>query len=151
MNIAIEPEHEGDRQTPYHKRIVKADPIPGTRAGNVCTLECGHQVQTFGDLAHARGVALCQECRSDADLRRRFEAEVLALAARIPQVELVIRSPDAWYLLSALQLALRCPDIEERAPDMTREVKRIARRLQELVAPPGSAMEEVAERGWRGE
>lgn len=45
----LEPD-EGPRDTKFHKRIVRVEPIPGTRAGNDLTLECGHGVQ-----AHGRG------------------------------------------------------------------------------------------------
>jgi len=58
---------EGPRNTRHHKRIVSAAPIPGTRSGKTVTLECGHVVRTFGDLAHAGGVVLCTACR---DARR---------------------------------------------------------------------------------
>jgi hypothetical protein len=63
----LEPD-EGPRDSAFHKRIVKTRPIPGTRSGNTCTLECGHQVQTFGKLDHAGGVALCTQCRDAADV-----------------------------------------------------------------------------------
>ena len=58
----LEPD-EGPRDTPFHKRIVRKEPIPNTRAGHNVTLECGHGVQTFGDLALAEGVVLCTKCR----------------------------------------------------------------------------------------
>ena len=54
---------DGPRDTPFHKRIVRIAPIPNTRAGHWCELECGHQVQSFGDLAHTKGVILCLQCR----------------------------------------------------------------------------------------
>ena len=59
---------EEPRDTQYHKRIVRAARIAGTRAGHNLDLECGHHVQSFGDLAYANGVVLCAQCRS-ADLR----------------------------------------------------------------------------------
>lgn len=58
----LEPD-QGPRNTRHHKRIVSVSPIPNTRAGNVCMLECGHVVQTFGDLGRAKGVVLCNQCR----------------------------------------------------------------------------------------
>lgn len=58
----LEPD-EGPRNTRYHMRIVRIERIPNTRTGNNVTLECGHGVQTFGDLGHADGVVLCAKCR----------------------------------------------------------------------------------------
>jgi hypothetical protein len=58
----LEPD-EGPRNTPFHKRIVRVERIPNTRVGNNVILECGHRVQTFGDLTHAAGLVLCTECR----------------------------------------------------------------------------------------
>jgi hypothetical protein len=58
----LEPD-EGPRNTRFHKRIVRIERIPNTRAGNNVTLECGHGVQTFGNLEHAGGVVLCTKCR----------------------------------------------------------------------------------------
>lgn len=66
MNIRIEGERPEDRKTPFHKRIVATRRIPHTRSGNICTLECGHVVQTFGDLNRAEGVSLCFQCRDAA-------------------------------------------------------------------------------------
>ena len=61
--LSLEPDPE-PRNSPFHKRIVKAVPIEGTRAGNWLELECGHRSMAFGSLEHAHGVVLCQECRS---------------------------------------------------------------------------------------
>ena len=58
----IEPD-EGPRDSRFHKRIVSAKKMAGTRGGNTVMLECGHGVLTFGDLAHAKGVVLCTKCR----------------------------------------------------------------------------------------
>ena len=58
----LEPD-DGPRDSRFHMRIVHVKPIPNTRAGNTVWLECGHVVQTIGDLAHADGVALCTKCR----------------------------------------------------------------------------------------
>jgi hypothetical protein len=66
----IEPD-EGERKSQFHKRIVTAQPIPNTRSGNWCQLECGHVVQTFGDLKLADGVALCIKCRDEGEARGR--------------------------------------------------------------------------------
>lgn len=62
--VKIEPD-AGPRDTVYHKRIIDIKPIPNTRSGNVCTLECGHVVQTFGSLLPAQGVVLCTQCRDE--------------------------------------------------------------------------------------
>jgi hypothetical protein len=59
---SLEPDEE-PRNSPFHKRIVRQEPIRNTRAGHNVTLECGHGVQTFGDLTHAGGVVLCTKCR----------------------------------------------------------------------------------------
>jgi hypothetical protein len=58
----IEPD-EGPRNTRYHMRIVRVEPIANTKTGNNVTLACGHGVQTFGDLTHAEGRILCTKCR----------------------------------------------------------------------------------------
>ena len=54
--------------TPYHRLIVASQPIPGTKTGRVCQLECGHQVQTFGRLELApHGKVLCALCKRAAE------------------------------------------------------------------------------------
>lgn len=58
----LEPD-EGPRNSRYHMRIMMIKNIPGTRTGHHLRLECGHEVQTFGDLAHCGGVVLCTACR----------------------------------------------------------------------------------------
>jgi hypothetical protein len=55
---------EGPRDTPLHKKITGVTKIPNTRSGHYLDLECGHQVMSFGSLAHADGVILCDQCRS---------------------------------------------------------------------------------------
>ena len=64
-SFRIEPD-AGARNTEHHKKIVRVTPIPGTRSGNLCRLECGHVVRTFGPLAAAEGVVLCTQCRDKA-------------------------------------------------------------------------------------
>lgn len=64
MRLSMEAERPEDRKGPYHKRIEAVEAIPGTRAGSVCALECGHRILVFGPLERLDGVALCQECRS---------------------------------------------------------------------------------------
>ncbi len=80
-------------------------------------------------------------------LQERFEQELEALCRAMPFVDLVIKTPDAWILLSFLQLALRHP--EAAVMDSAKTCHRMARRVQEIIAPPGSAMHEIAELGWR--
>lgn len=58
----LEPD-EGPRDTKFHMRIVRVEPIPNTRAGFNLTLSCGHGVQAFGNLGRAAGVVLCTKCR----------------------------------------------------------------------------------------
>lgn len=56
---------EADKgQTIYHRRILTMTPIPHTRTGNTCTLECGHTVETYGKIDLAGGKVLCTECRN---------------------------------------------------------------------------------------
>lgn len=58
----LEPD-DGPRDTWAHKRIVAVDRIPNTRNGHMLDLECGHRVMSFGNLTHAGGVVLCDQCR----------------------------------------------------------------------------------------
>lgn len=58
----LEPD-EGPRNTRFHMRIVRIEPIPNSASANNVTLECGHAVQMFGRLEHAQGVVLCTKCR----------------------------------------------------------------------------------------
>ena len=64
MNVRIEGERAENRNTVFHKKIVTVTPVPNTKSGNDVVLACGHKVRTFGDLKHANGVILCQECRA---------------------------------------------------------------------------------------
>lgn len=61
----LEPDEE-PRNTPFHKRILRATPLENTRSGNYLELECGHAVTSFGRLEHAAGVVLCVQCRDEA-------------------------------------------------------------------------------------
>jgi len=63
--LKIEGERPDERNTIYHKRIVRTSRVPGTRSGNYCFLECGHRVMTFGDLALLNGVTMCERCREN--------------------------------------------------------------------------------------
>ena len=61
----LEPD-EGPRDTRFHKRIARMERLADTPRGNPVynlTLECGHGVQTTGNLAPAAGVILCTKCR----------------------------------------------------------------------------------------
>jgi hypothetical protein len=58
----LEPDEE-PRNSEFHKVIVAAVLIPGTRTGHNVLLQCGHTVQTFGNLEYAKGVAFCTQCR----------------------------------------------------------------------------------------
>jgi len=62
----IEPEPEPREITEFHRTIVGTRPMPNTRSGNFVLLDCGHQVMTFGNLAHANGKVLCTVCRARA-------------------------------------------------------------------------------------
>lgn len=72
--LGIVPERAEDRNTPFHKRIVTSVPIPNTRSGRICTLECGHMVQMFGDISKANSVSLCTACKyvSDHGIFRKY-------------------------------------------------------------------------------
>lgn len=65
MDITLEPD-PAPRKSQWHKRIVGTRPIPNTRTGHYLRLECGHWVQTFGDLDLLQGRVLCTECREAA-------------------------------------------------------------------------------------
>lgn len=65
MGFSIEPDMP-PRRSPWHRKIKTTIPIPNTKTGHTVVLECGHVVQTFGNLAHAEGVALCTQCRDAA-------------------------------------------------------------------------------------
>jgi hypothetical protein len=65
-----------------------------------------------------------------------------------PPITLLLTAMQAWCLLSQLQLALRHPQNTGPIATLARQV---ARTLQAAVAPPGSALYELAERAWQGE
>ena len=54
---------EDPRHAPYHRRMVRCERIPDTRAGHRIVLDCGHHTMAFGDLKRARGVVFCSQCR----------------------------------------------------------------------------------------
>lgn len=49
-----------------YKKITWTTPIPNTRTGHYVTLECGHQVMTFGNLNLTAGILLCQKCKGES-------------------------------------------------------------------------------------
>lgn len=63
-SFSIEPDPL-PRRGPWHKKIKAIHPIRDTRTGNQLTLECGHVVQSFGDLnrSDSEGLVLCTQCR----------------------------------------------------------------------------------------
>lgn len=66
MSFTIEPDLP-PRNSPYHRRIISFEPIPGTRSGNILTLECGHRVQGWGDLNRVEGRVMCAQCKNAAE------------------------------------------------------------------------------------
>lgn len=80
---------------------------------------------------------------NDPDLKRRFGIELEALKDQpfILQTDAVT----AWSLMSQLQLALRHPKNTGPTADMARKT---ARKIIDTLAPPGTALREVAEMGW---
>jgi hypothetical protein len=63
MNITLTPDPP-PRNSRWHKRIVTITPIPNTRTGNTLELECGHVVQSFGNLGRVDGVVRCDRCEA---------------------------------------------------------------------------------------
>jgi hypothetical protein len=55
----------GSRDSLFHRKIVSSTRIPNTRTGQDHLLECGHHVQSYGDLSAADGWLLCTECRDN--------------------------------------------------------------------------------------
>jgi len=76
---------------------------------------------------------------------RQIGAELERLDAAGP-VTLQLTASQAWALLSCLQLAFRHPDNTGPARQIAEQ---IARGIQEVVAPAGSALAELADRGWQ--
>lgn len=65
----LEPD-EGPRNTRFHKRIVRVEPINRPELKSKwthVTLECGHSVTCIGSLEHAAGVLLCSKCRDSEE------------------------------------------------------------------------------------
>ena len=66
MRVYIEPDPP-PRDTPYHRKITRTEPIPYTVSGKICWLDCGPVIQTFGDSRRLDGRVLCTECRDKAE------------------------------------------------------------------------------------
>jgi len=64
----LEPDDRSGGLTRFHKRIVRFKRVPSTLVGNICDLECGHRVLTFGPLTETNGAVLCTQCR-DAEAK----------------------------------------------------------------------------------
>lgn len=79
----------------------------------------------------------------DPELKRRFGEELAALKD-VP-FTLQTDAITAWSLMSQLQLALRHPENTGPTADMARDT---AQKMIEVLAPPGTALREVAEMGW---
>jgi hypothetical protein len=76
---------------------------------------------------------------------RQIAAELERLDQTAP-VTLQLTASQAWALLSCLQLAFRHPDSTGPARQIAEQ---IARDIQRVVAPEGSALAVLAERGWQ--
>ena len=84
---------------------------------------------------------------TDDPLLQQFMIEMYALSNE-PSIEIQISPLAAFALLAQLQLAFRHPEND----GMTRiHAEEVARELQARVCIPGTALFEVAERGWHRE
>ncbi len=81
-------------------------------------------------------------------LEERFKREFDALFRNENTITLEFSQMDVWVVFGQLQLALRHP---KNTGPTAAWASAIARALQPLVAPPGTAMAELAERGWSSE
>lgn len=73
-------------------------------------------------------------------------AAALARYARTGRIELMIAPMDAFFMLGALQLALRHPALETTMKD---ELTEIARRLQFMITTVEPGLGELCQAGWR--
>lgn len=71
--------------------------------------------------------------------------EAVELIGQIPPVHLEIAGIEAWVILSQMQLALRHPG---NIGPASKAAYQLARTLQSLIAPQGTALGRLAERGW---
>ncbi len=81
---------------------------------------------------------------SDAELKDRFKAEMTKLAEQ-PPFTLQLTPLEAYCVLANLQLAFKHP---ANLGPATEFAKLVAKRIQNLVAPRGTALREVSERAW---
>ena len=108
--------------TRFRTRILRTNWIPNTLTGQLCELECGHVVLTFGSLEHANGVLTCLDCRNTQELN--YEACI-----RFARQAEAYRGMDAaikWYAAALHSILTDHPDAPERA--------RVEKRLAELRA-----------------
>lgn len=71
--------------------------------------------------------------------------EAIDRLVRQPRIELMIRPADAWYLMTALQLALAHPRMPAQIGG---EMERICRRLVDLIGELEPALRPYAEAGF---
>jgi hypothetical protein len=76
-------------------------------------------------------------------LFKRFSDEFKALEGK-PFI-LETTAVHAWAIMTHIQLALRHPKNKGPTAAMAKE---IAQKMIEVLAPPGTALREVADRGW---
>lgn len=50
------------RDTAYHRQITSSKQLGEFKSAHELTLDCGHQMIMFGDLAHLEGRAYCSAC-----------------------------------------------------------------------------------------
>jgi hypothetical protein len=79
----------------------------------------------------------------ETELYTRFRSEFEALKDKRITIETTALS--AWVFVSQVQLALRHP---KNTGPSTKIARALAEKIIEQVAPPGTALREVAERGW---
>ena len=84
----------------------------------------------------------------DPVLQQRFVQEFGTFLSKRETVAMVLTPVEAWAVLGMLQLASRPPGSPEH---IRRAAEQVARRIQAAIAPPGSALAEVAELGWHAE
>ena len=83
----------------------------------------------------------------ETELQAAFEKELLALEQSGAGMPFTFKPSEGWYLLGALQLVARHPDLKATAPEVDAFVNRLARNIEgRLCKTP--AMKEVAARGW---
>ena len=84
----------------------------------------------------------------EIELFHRFRVELSELLADTQPVTVRMSVMQAWGVFTNLQLALKHPQNNGPTAEWARQV---ALALQEIVAPPGTARRELADKGWKGE